>query len=129
MNRYRLFLLVLAVLVLVGCRQQTPTPTPETTLQIEMQPDPTPPAVGAGALVITILDASGQPVNDASVSARGDMNHAGMAPILADVDGGDNGVYRVPFEWTMGGDWFVDVTVTLPDGTAITRRFDLTVQS
>lgn len=119
--------LVLLVFLAAGCRAQNPTPTPETSLQIDMQIDPVPPALGEATLIVTVMDAAGQPVNDATVSARGDMSHAGMAPVLANVDSGANGLYRLPFRWTMGGDWFVEITVTLPDGTTASRRFDLTV--
>jgi hypothetical protein len=33
----------------------------------------------------------------------------------------------MPFRWTMAGDWFVTVDVTLPDGTTASQRFDFTV--
>ncbi len=55
------------------------------------------------------------------------MSHAGMKPVLANISEGESGVYAVPFEWTMGGDWFVAVTATLPDGRVATKRFDLSV--
>ncbi len=118
---------VLLVLLAAGCRQSDVTPT--ASLQIELRVEPTPPTVGDAVLVVTLTGADGQPVSDATISARGDMSHAGMAPVLADLDIGDNGVYRLPFRWTMGGDWFVDITATLPDGTTAARRFDLTVAS
>ena len=31
------------------------------------------------------------------------------------------------FEWTMGGDWFVEVTATLANGETATERFEYTV--
>ena len=66
--------------------------------------------------MITLTDNDGNPVNDATLSIEGNMNHAGMVPVLRDADDGAEGVYEVPFEWTMGGDWFVVVNVTLPNG-------------
>ena len=81
-------------------------------------------AVGQTMLMLTLNDKNGQPVNNATLSLKGDMNHAGMQPVLAETTQGLNGVYSVPFEWTMGGDWFVTVEVALPDGTTFSQRFD-----
>ncbi len=123
------WLLIMLLLLAAGCRQADVTPTASASLQIELRVEPAPPAVGDAVLIVTLTGADGQPVSDAAISARGDMSHAGMAPVLADLDTGANGVYRLPFRWTMGGDWFVDITATLPDGTTAARRFDLTVTS
>lgn len=116
---------LLVALLLAGCRQ--PPPTPTAALQIDLTYEPEPARVGQAALVITVRDAAGQPVADAKVSARGDMSHAGMVPVLGEGEPQGDGRYRVPFEWTMSGDWFVDVTVTLPDGAVAQQRFELTV--
>ena len=40
---------------------------------------------------------------------------------------GQNGLYSVPFEWTMGGDWVVQVTAKLKDGGTATQQFKFTV--
>ena len=37
------------------------------------------------------------------------------------------GVYRVPFQWTMSGDWIVTVAVILPNGETHKKTFDFTV--
>ncbi len=60
------------------------------------------------------------------------MNHAGMTPVLAEpttdeADGNVDGVYHVPFAFTMRGDWIVTVSVVLADGTTFTQDFDLSV--
>jgi len=122
-----ILLLSLLAALLGGCRTTPPTETLTDDLDITAQLDPDPPQIGAAILVLTILNAQGGPVSDAHINVRGDMNHAGMRPVLREVDGGEGGVYRIPFEWTMGGDWFVDVEITLPDGTIARRRFDYTV--
>ena len=84
--------------------------------------------VGPTTLVISVADADGAPVNDAVLSVRGDMTHAGMLPVLGDaVSDGAAGRYLAPFEWTMGGDWVVTVEVTLADGTVARESFDLTI--
>ncbi len=122
--------LVIALAALAGCRQSAqPTPTPSSAVQIEFAVEPEPATTGGAVLIITVTDETGEPVEGAQVAARGDMNHAGMRPVFGESTQGEQGVYWVPFEWTMGGDWFVDVTVTLPNGEALTRRFELTVRS
>jgi hypothetical protein len=51
-----------------------------------------------------------------------------MKPVLAEVGDGEGGKYETPFEWTMGGDWIVTVTATLPDGRTAQQQFTYTVQ-
>lgn len=124
-------LLVLIVLVLATACRQNPTPTPESSVQaaqIDLTIDPDPPAVGAGALVVTVTRA-GAPLTDAPLSARGDMTHAGMRPVLAEATTDASGGARIPFEWTMGGDWIVTIVVTLPDGSEVSQQFNVSVNS
>ena len=72
---------------------------------------------------------AGSPIDDAYLAVKGNMTHAGMVPVLAEVDGGgENGVYSIPFEWTMAGDWVVTVDIQLADGTKAQKRFDMAVQ-
>ncbi len=120
------FIILLALLLVTGCRQQAQTTT-DTGVNIDVRYEPEQPAVGDATLLITVTDAAGSPINAAQITARGDMNHAGMVPVIAEADSGENGVYTVPFEWTMSGDWFLEVTVTLPDGTTAAETFDLRV--
>ena len=77
--------------------------------------------------MVSLRDANGNPISDADIDIRGDMNHAGMEPVEADASTDVSGDYRIPFEWTMGGDWFVVVTATLPDGTVVEEQFNYTV--
>ncbi len=70
--------------------------------------------VGDATLLVTVTDEDGTPINDATVSVRGDMTHAGMVPVIPDsVTTAEDGVYSIPFEFTMGGDWIITVDVTL----------------
>ena len=118
---------LLILLLLVGCRQQA-QPTAEASLQIDLRTEPETPAVGASILIISVRDASGQPINNAKVTARGDMNHAGMVPIIETVESGTDGEYSIGFEWEMAGDWLVEVTVELVSGVTQTQTFDLLVE-
>ncbi|PJF28257.1 MAG: hypothetical protein CUN53_00990 [Phototrophicales bacterium] len=127
----RNLLIIILLLTLVGCResaQPTPTRAPDAPRLI-LEVDPDPPAVGEAALLITLTAPDGQPIDGAQITVRGDMNHAGMQPVMGLSAGSESGVYRVPFRWTMGGDWIITVTASLPDGAQIVETFDLSVES
>ncbi len=120
------WLTLLLLLLLVGCRQETQT-TDDNSLQIDLRVEPEAPIVGEATMIVTVRDANDQPINDATVTVRGDMNHAGMVPVIEVVESGTDGEYFLPFEWTMAGDWIVEVSVELPDDTVETQTFDLAV--
>ena len=119
-------LVVILALVVAGCRQQAEPPANDN-VNIAISFEPSELAVGESTVLVTITDAAGNAINDATVNVRGDMSHAGMVPVIRDIASGENGVYSSDYEWTMGGDWQVTVTVTLPDGTSTEQRFDYTV--
>ncbi len=96
-------------------------------LQIELAKPLFPPGVGKYTLNVSVFDSENNPVNNAQVSVKGDMTHAGMLPVLATATNGDKGQYKVPFEWTMGGDWIVTIQVTLPDGTVAEESFPMVI--
>ena len=129
MRRAALIMCCCVVTLLTGgCRQSLqPTATPDPSLQIEIEGLDAPQKTGSATLIVLVRDAQAVPIEDARVDLRGDMSHAGMTPVTGTVNGGQDGRYAVPLEWTMAGDWFLDVTVTLPDGRTTTRRFELTV--
>ncbi len=127
MKLLRISLLVLLV-ALAACRQPTVTQT-DDPYQIALTAEPSPPQVGEATLFITLADEAGEPINGAVIDVIGDMTHAGMQPVIRQARGASdsNGTYEVPFIWTMRGDWFIDVTVNLPDGTQAKRRFTFTL--
>jgi hypothetical protein len=119
--------LALLLLLASGCRRESAN-APAEDIQVTLSAVPFPAVVGQSRLVIRVQDRAGRPLDDAALAIRGDMTHAGMAPILAEVQGGgEDGYYNVPFEWTMGGDWVVTVEVTLADGMEARQRFDMAV--
>ena len=79
--------------------------------------------------MVKITDTTGKPVEIERITVRGDMNHAGMAPVIRDVEQITNGRYHVPFEWTMGGEWIVTVAAQLADGQMVEERFGFSVSS
>lgn len=127
--RYTLLLLLLIV-SLAACRQSaqpTPTTVPAAAnVSIELTTDPTPPVPGDATLIVTVKDGE-QPVAGVDVAAHGDMTHAGMQPVDASGETDENGVARIPFKWTMGGDWIVTITATLPEGADVEKVFNLSI--
>jgi hypothetical protein len=121
-----LLLAALLTFSAAGCARASRQET-NADLRIGMTPIPYPPAVGQARLVIHVTDAAGAPIDDARLSIKGDMTHAGMTPVLAEGGGGVDGYYETPFEWTMAGDWIVTVEVWLADGRRVRERFELTV--
>lgn len=121
-------ILVIGMLVVVGaCNTEQTAPTLDN-LSIVLTVEPDPPVAGEAMLMFWVKDADGTLIHDAVVSVHGDMDHEGMTPVDVESVSGQNGIYHVPFEWTMGGGWILDVTVTLPDNTGIaTERFELNV--
>jgi hypothetical protein len=128
MHKY-VFLMGLAFFLLLGSGCARVSQQAESAdIEITMTAIPFPPHIGDSRLVIQVADKMGSPIDDAHLAIKGNMTHAGMVPVLAEVDGGgEAGVYTIPFEWTMAGDWVVTVDLQLPDGTKAQERFDINV--
>lgn len=126
---YRLIIVTLLLIlgqVFASCSRQSQE-AKQHQLQIELVEPLFPPGVGKYTMNIRIFDGNDQPIDNATLAIKGDMTHAGMVPILAEATNGDKGLYKVPFEWSMGGDWVVTVQATLPDGTVAEESFPITV--
>jgi hypothetical protein len=122
----RIFLAILLLLFLAACSGQN-TQVVEDII-IKMSVDPEPPVAGDAILLITLTETDGTAIDGALVAVHGDMDHEGMIPIDSESSESDNGLYRVPFEWTMGGGWILNVTATLPDNRGMaTQQFEIFV--
>lgn len=124
------FALVALLLPMVTACQRTSRQEPaDSGIRVELIAPLFAPVSGPSMLHVEVHDEAGQPVEGAEVRVRGDMAHAGMVPVLGEAERYRDGVYDVPFEWTMGGDWVLTVDATLPDGRQTTDRFDVSVDS
>jgi hypothetical protein len=99
-------------------------------IQVTLLPAPEGPS--GEYLTVQLADAEGAPITDAMVSLEGNMNHAGMVPVITegvadDADGASDGVYQVPFAFTMNGDWIITVIAELADGSTERQDVNLTV--
>lgn len=120
------FMLILAAVVMTGCRNEMRS-TDDAQINIDLTVEPAEPVVGNAILSVILTDTQGNPIEDATIEVRGDMTHAGMPPVLVSATDGEAGLYQIPIEWTMSGDWLVDVTVTLVGGEVVQERFEYTI--
>ncbi len=117
---HRLLLcLLLSVMLLAGCRQQQLS---AADIQLSMSVSDL--LIGETTLLVTVTDSKGNTLsNPGRLNVRGDMDHAGMVPVLAEADSATNGVFTLPFEWTMGGGWTIEARLALEDGTVASETF------
>jgi hypothetical protein len=123
-----IFFALPASLALVGCARLSQQQDQAADVNIALAVHPDPPAVGPANLTVFVTGADGRSIDGASLHIKGDMSHVGMQPVLAEFEGGHDGEYQTPFEWTMGGDWIVSVAAALPDGRTTARQFTYTVE-
>lgn len=117
-------------LILVACAPQDRTPTVTANVQMSVRAEPEPLAVGEATLIVTLIDDSGSPIDGARLQLHGDMDHEGMTPVDRESSESDNGEYRVPFVWTMGGGWNVTITAELPNnGGEVSQTVDFFVEA
>ena len=105
-----------------ACRHQSESP-PDFTLTHEVSPQP--PRVGPSTIALRLADASGKPATGVRIRLEGNMSHAGMTPVFADVKETQPGHYSSSMELSMAGDWYVVVHMTLPDGRLLQRQFEI----
>lgn len=94
-------------------------------VQVDIALDPSPPVVGDAQVTLRLTGADGKRLDGAEVRLEGNMNHAGMKPSFANLRETEPGRYAGTLEFTMGGDWFILVTATLPDGRRIEHKTDV----
>jgi hypothetical protein len=118
----RLVLILCACLVLPGCRRAGEN---DTDLILAHEISPEPPKVGPATVTLTLTDKAGVPIKGAKVLLEGNMSHPGMPPVLSEAYEADSGHYRGSLDFKMSGDWVITVRMTLADGRAVTREFDV----
>jgi len=124
--RHRLWaLLILVALCPAACRRQ---PIAASDIRLELQASEF--QVGATTLLVTVTDKDGKSIaQPGKLSIRADMSHAGMVPVVAESDQAANGVFTLPFEWTMGGGWIVEASLTLANGAVASETFEFEIDS
>lgn len=121
-------ILIVGLVLLSGCKRAS-RQNETAVAKIGLTTIPFPAVMGNTRLVLRVTDLQDEPINNARLSIKGDMSHAGMVPILAEATSAENGYYEVPIEWTMAGDWSVQVEVHLADRLVANQHFDLRVMT
>ena len=118
-------IIILLILLTTACRQQQISSS-DITLDLTVSDM----LVGDTTLLITVLDTDGNVIqNPGKLSLRGDMDHAGMVPVFAESETSIDGVFTLPFEWTMAGGWIVEASLNLDSGAVVTQSFNLEIMS
>lgn len=125
-NPLRLCLLATLLLLGAACRQEQKLAASEVVLDMAVSDL----LVGDTTLTIRASDKQGKPLAEpGTLSLRGDMDHAGMTPVLAEADTAVEGVFTVPFEWTMGGSWSVEASLALSADEVVRQIFRFDIES
>ena len=113
------------VLLLTACRQQHLS---SSDISLEISVDGL--LVGLSQISVSVRDKNGNSIeNPGAIALRGDMDHAGMAPVFAESSEAINGVFTVPFEWTMAGAWILEANLTMDSGERVTESIRYEVRS
>ena len=116
-------------LLIAACSREPPAAPVANDVGVEWTLTPRVPVVGDAATATMVLsDRARGPVRGASLRIEGHMTHPGMAPILATVAERADGVYEVPLQFPMRGEWILTVTGVLADGRRISHRVDVTAE-
>ena len=108
--------------VISGCHRVKES-QPDVLITHEFAPEP--PTVGPFKLTIRVTDSNHQPISGAHITVEANMSHAGMAPVDAFAGEVERGVYRVPMDLTMSGDWVLLADIILPDGRRVQHQIDV----
>lgn len=109
-------------LVLAACDGQASAADIDIQMRVEFDPRA---QIGPVECEVELVDASGRPLSGADLEIEGNMNHAGMVPVVAEPEEVAPGRYCGPFEFTMGGDWLITVRGTLADGRRLERTTEV----
>ena len=125
-NRLPIILIILIILLLAAaCRQQRIAPA-----DVRLELTATNRLVGETTLLLAVTDKDGNAIADpGALRVRGDMSHAGMVPVFAEADQSTDGVFSLPFTWTMAGGWIVEASLTLPNGELAAETFSFEILS
>jgi hypothetical protein len=117
-----------AVLAGAACTRRRAIPDEAPEIRLAAAFNPSPPAVGAGQLTLSFVDSAGTPVGISSLEVKADMAHPGMTPWLAKIDSIEGTQVTLPVEWSMAGDWLLQIEAELSDGRRLRRTLPAAVE-
>lgn len=123
--------LLLLVALLAACRKgeasaagSSPTSSANPTVHVALIGTP---ELG-DATVNVQVEQGGKGVSGATVKVTGNMNMAGMAPVIVTASEKKPGLYvSQGFHFSMAGAWVITADVTLPDGHKVSRDLKVNV--
>ncbi len=119
------FASVLAILLILACASCGAAAERAQDMNVTLTFTPDPPRTGPAVCKLRLSTPAGDPIVGAQVRLEGNMNHAGMVPVFRAASEQGAGLYEAPFEFTMGGDWFVVVRAELADGSVAEATLDV----
>ena len=117
-----------AMLAGTACTRRRAIPDEAPEIRLAAGFNPSPPAVGAGQLTLSFFDGAGTPVGISSLEVKADMAHPGMTPWLAEIDSIEDTQVTLPVEWSMAGDWLLQIEAELSDGRRLRRTLPAAVE-
>lgn len=122
--------IILMSVLLTACGSagaETPAVTPSKPVNIKVETDPNPAAMGDLQLILTVTDANGQPIEDATVDVTAvhtDMTGMDMSGAATEQGAGK---YAINANFSMSGNWELKVYVR-KDGLDYSEEVPLPVQ-
>ena len=122
-------LAIVAGLLLVACGGQATDPELDSGgVRVSLSTNPEPPTSGQVALIATVTDAHGRPVDDADVFMIADHTEMRGMTMTASATMQGDGRYQVILDFVHGGNWRITVQIN-QDGTNLALEdFDLTLR-
>lgn len=116
------------LLLLSGCGgSNAPASPSEADIQVELATNPNPAKSGDVELIVTVKDASGQPVSDAQVKLKSDHTEMSGMTMEGPATAQGEGRYAIVAPLEHGGKWQVTVQVQ-QGGNNVSKEFDVQVQ-
>lgn len=95
-------------------------------LTLMLSTDPASPRIGENLIRVTVKDAGGKPVSNATVQLTYTMPMPGMMPATVPMKSGKDGAYEAKVNLGMGGQWDLTVTVQRAGQLDVKETFSVT---
>lgn len=116
-----------AIVAGTACTRRSAAPDEAPDVLVSATFSPSPPVAGAGWLTLSFENRSGVPTQVSSLEVKADMTHPGMRPWLAEVDSIEDSQVTLAVEWSMAGDWLLQIEAELEDGRRLRRTLPAAV--
>jgi len=111
-----------------ACTRRRAAPDEAPDVLVSASFSPSPPVVGEGQLTLSFADRAGVPTQVSSLDVKADMTHPGMRPWLAEVESVKDSQVTLAVEWSMAGDWLLQIEAELGDGRRLRRTLPAAVE-